>query len=231
MKFLALVNKELRECLPWLLLAVVVFLFFGTLLLRVEIVHGQSRYDNWNEHAGTSLHSYRLFVYQPLQMIGPLLLMVGPGLGIVLGARQFLLPTFMKTWAFTVHRSVTRQTILRAKVISALICFVVSLGVLWSLFYLYASRPGVFKFPPKPRVFVEGWIYILMGMIVYFGTVLSAISTTRWYTTRTFGLVFSGWVFFLVMSRYSLVWCMWIIIISLAILILQIRNTFLSREF
>ena len=204
MRFLALLRKELRECLPWLLLAVVIFLFIGTLLLRVEIVHGQSRYDRWSENAGTNIRAHRLFVYQPLQIIGPLLLIVGPGLGIVLGARGFLLPTFMKTWAFTIHRSVKRQNVLWAKVICALICFVVSFGVLWSFYYWYASRPGIFRFPPTPRVFVEGWIYILMGVIVYFGTVLSAISEARWYTTRSFGLVFSGWVFFFVMSQNNL---------------------------
>jgi len=168
----------------------------------------------------------------PLRDIGALLLYTSCGLGLVLAARQFLVPIFLRTWAFTIHRSISKAAILWAKFTTAIIALILSCGIIWTLFYWYASKPGVFSMPPRQRVFGEGWIFITLGLVVYFGTVLSALSTARWFSTKMFGLAFAAVaIFLLLLLRASFALCLVTIIVALVILVSQIIHTFLNREF
>jgi hypothetical protein len=112
-----------------------------------------------------------------------------------------------------------------------MIAFVISLGPVWIGLYWYACRPEVFPIPQTPRVFIEGWIFIMLGLVAYLGTTLSGLSTAKWYTTKIFGLAFATIVIVTTFSQWSLVWAFAVIAISVVILLSLIFDTFLRREF
>ena len=232
MRFSTLLRKELRECLPWMLLAAIVFLALGGFFLRAEIHYRNPRWHYSRLSPGTIVEPSLFTYYSILGVTGPLLLLSSIGLGLVLGIRQFWIPHFTRTWPFLLHRSVSRKTILAAKLTVALIAFVISLGPIWIGLYWYANRPPeVFPIPQTPRVFIEGWIFIMLGLVAYLGTALSSLSTAKWYTTKIFGLVFAAFVILTTFPQCSLVWVFTVIAVSVAILLSQIFDTFLRREF
>jgi len=231
MRFLALLCKELRECLPWMLLGAIAFLALGGFFLRVQIQHGTPSWHYSRLSPGTIAESFLFTYYSILGGTGTLLLLSSIGLGLVLGIRHFWIPNFTRTWPFLLHRSVSRKTILAAKLTATMIAFVISLGPVWIGLYWYACRPEVFPIPQTPRVFIEGWIFIMLGLVTYLGTALSSLSTAKWYTTKIFGLVFATLVIFTTFPQCSLVWIFTVIAVSVAILLSRIFDTFLRREF
>lgn len=231
MRISALLRKELRECLPWMLLAAIVFLAFGGFFLRA-LAYEQRHYRYYpNFSAGTLVEPGQLTQHTPLLLTGSCLFCLSIGLGLVLGIRQFWIPNFTRTWPFLLHRSVRRKTILAAKLIAASIAFVISIGPVWIGLYWYACRPEVFPIPPTFRVFIEGWIFIMLGLVAYLGTALSGLSTANWYTTKIFGLAFATVIIVTTLSQWTLVGIFAVIAVSIAILLSQIFDTFLRREF
>ena len=231
MRFSALLRKELRECLPWMLLAAIVFLALGGFFLRAE-AYNSSHYWRYSRISpGITVSHYDLTYYPILKGTGPWLFFLSIGLGLVLGVRQFWIPHFTRTWPFLLHRSVSRKTILAAKLIAASIAFVISIGPVWIGLYWYACRPEVFAIPPTFRVFIKGWIFIMLGLVAYLGTALSGLSTANWYTTKIFGLAFATVIIVTTFSQWSLVWAFAVIAISVVILLSRIFDTFLRREF
>ena len=231
MKFIALLKKELRECLPWLLLAMMIMLFLGTLIIQTFCNANSMNRDYWYYNPGNAIEFYTLRGGNDFEIIGPVILLTSIILGMILAGRQFWMPGFNKTWAYTIHRSTSRINVLLAKFAAAIAAFSISVGLSWTLLYWYASRPGVFSTSPKEGVFVEGWIFIIVGLIVYFGTALSGLSNAKWYTTKIFGLVFTFVIMILAMLQTGLQSCLVVISIGLVILLSRIINAFLTREF
>ena len=231
MRFSTLLRKELRECLPWMLLAALVFLAFGGFFLRA-LAYDQRGYRYYpNFSAGTLVGSGQLTQHTPLLLTGSCLFCSSLGLGLILGVRHFWIPHFTRTWPFLLHRSANRKTILAGKLTAALIALALSLGPVWIVLYRYACQPEVFPIPQTPRVFIEGWIFIMLGLVAYLGTALSSLSTAKWYTTKIFGLAFATVVIVTTFSQWSLVWAFAVIAISVVILLSLIFDTFLRREF
>ncbi len=232
MRFSALLRKELRESLPWMLLAAIVFLAIGGFLLRQVHIYGL--YD-WSERYFSSssfVEHYGLqYRYSPLQIIGPLLLLTSIGLGLVLGVRHFWIPYFTRTWPFLIHRSVKRKTIFWAKLTAATISFLISVGAVWVFLYNYSCDHERFTMLPVKRVFIEGWLFVLLGLVVYLGTALTGLSKARWYTTKIFGLAFATVITCATIFEWRLAWAFAAIIIGVAILLSQIINTISKREF
>ena len=231
MKFFALLRKELRECLPWMILAAITLLAIGGFCLRMTHAYQSSAWSSDNFSLGLEREYGLVDRYSPLTMVAPVLLLSSVGLGLILSARQFCLPFFTRTWPFLIHRSIARSTIFWAKLTAAVTAFLISLGAVWSLLYWYSCRPGLFPMLPIPRVFVEGWIFIALGLVVYLGTALTALSTARWYTTKIFGFVFAALVIFPVTLQWQIGWALVLTIASALILLCQTINTFLKRQF
>jgi hypothetical protein len=141
------------------------------------------------------------------------------------------MPYFTGTWPFLLHRSVDRKIILAAKLTSATIAFIISLGTIWLFFYWYANRPELFTLPQTARIFIDGWIFILIGLVVYLGTALSGLSTAKWYTTKVFGLAFAIVIIIVPFSLWRLAWIFVFIAAGVFILLSQIISLFLNREF
>lgn len=232
MRFSALLRKELRESLPWMLLAAFVFLAIGGFFLRQVQFGGW--YD-WSERYFSSRPITETFGLQyrrsPLQLIGPVLLLTSIGLGLVLGVRHFWIPYFTRTWPFLIHRSVDRTNIFWAKLAAATISFLISAGAVWVALYSYSCDPERFTMLPIKRVFIEGWLFILLGLIVYLGTALTGLSTARWYTTKIFGLAFATVIICAAIFEWRLGWAFAATIIGAVILLSQTFHTILNREF
>ena len=230
MRFSALLKKELRECLPWMLLAAIVFIAVTSVLLQTETYSENNSYRYSRLSPGTAISRYSLTYYPAMNEIGPWLFFLSIGLGLALGVRQFWIPNFTRTWPFLLHRSVSRNTILAAKLTAASIAFVISIVPVWLGIYWYTTRPEVFTLPPTLRVFIEGWIFIILGFVTYLGTALSGLSIAKWYTTKIFGILFVLAIF-MTLSMWTLGGLLVAMIVSAAILLLQIFQTFLRREF
>jgi hypothetical protein len=229
MRFSALLKKELRECLPWMLLAAILFIAITSVLFQAETSGNNNSYRYSRLSPGTIVRGYRFTFYPTMAQIGPFLFFLSIGLGLVLGIRQFWIPTFTRTWPFLLHRSVSRNTILAAKLTAAPIAFACSIVPVWIGLYWYATRPEVLTVPPTFRFFIEGWIFIILGLVIYLGTALSGLSTAKWYTTKIFGLVL-GFIIIIV-TQFTLAELLGVIIVSTAILLSQIFQIFLRREF
>jgi hypothetical protein len=231
MRFTVLVRKEFRESLPWLILAAIVFFAFGGFCLREKAYQVDRNWDYSNLSPGSMVEPYWLTRSSPLAATGTWLLLTSIGLGLTLGIRHFWMPYFTGTWPFLLHRSVDRKAILAAKLTVAAIAFVISLGTLWLCLCWYANRPELFTIPQTARVFIEGWILIALGLVAYLGTALSSLSTAKWYTTRVFGMAFATIIIIVTFSQWQLAWAFVIIAIGVFILLSQIIDLFLNREF
>jgi len=231
MRFSTLLRKELRECLPWMLLAALVFLAFGGFFLRA-LAYDQRHYRYYpNFSAGTLVEPGQLTQHTPLLLTGSCLFCSSLGLGLILGVRHFWIPHFTRTWPFLLHRSAGRKTILAGKLTAASIALALSLGPVWIALYRYACQPEVFTVPQNFRVFIEGWIFIMLGFVAYLGTTLSGLSTAKWYSTKIFGLALAAIVIIAAILQWRLVSAFVTIVIGALLLLSQIVDTFLNREF
>lgn len=234
MRFLALVRKELHECIPWILLAVITFLAVGGFFFRqIHQEHSDSLYRFYCD-GFTSGPNLRLGYWtrpSSLQLTGPVLLLTSIALGLVLGVRHFWIPHFTRTWPFLLHHSVSRVTIFLAKLAAAAVGFIISVGVVWLTFYWKACQPQPFSIPPPLIVFIEGWIFIALGLVAYLGAALTGLSTARWYTTKIFGVGFAGIIILLVFTQWQLIWVFMVMVIGSIILLSQIIRTIQYREF
>ena len=231
MKFLMLLRKELRESLPWILLAAIVLLATGAFLLRVEIRMGRADWHYSRLSPGSTVGAYELTRYSVLAEPGAWLFAVSIGLGLILGVQHFWIPGFTRTWPFLLHRSVSRMSILGAKLAAATIGFVASLGFVWIAFYWYVCRPEVLPVPAPVRVFIDGWVFIVLGLVVYLATALTGLSRARWYTTKIFGLAFLTLILFATVVQCSPGWALVVIVISIVVLLSQVIDRFLNREY
>ncbi len=231
MRFLAILRKELRECLPWIVLATAVLFVFGYVELFERTIPQNIDYRYRLFSPSNDVYPFDLTKRSLLAGMGQLLLVVSIGLGLAMGIRQFWVDHYAGTWGFTVHRSVNREKILSAKLTAAAIGFVVSIGAIWCLLFLYASKAPNFYVPPAKRIFFEGWVYIVSGLVVYSAAALAGLSTVRWYTTKIFGLAFAAIVLFVMVFQWRLSYAFLALLVGIFVLVVQITQTFLNREF
>ncbi len=230
MKFLAIYKKEMREALPWILAAIAIFGF--TVTLASMSGHLQWYYsDNWYKTEGSPIQISRFTIQSPVSAIGPMFFITSLGLGLALGVRQFWMPKFSKTWAFTLHRSIRREGVFFAKLAASVMAFILGQGVPWTLYYWYLTRPDIVPIPLSFRILLEGWVFILLGVLIYSGTAVSGLSTGKWFGTKMFSLIFAIIVMIIAFISQGLLGFTITIIIGLAILMPQLFNMFMNKEF
>jgi hypothetical protein len=225
MKFLALVKKEFRECLPWMCLAFIACAGFALLALRVELLSNERTQQVWTEGQWVP------WCASPLSNVGLVLTLTSLGLGLAMGVRQFSVPAFDKTWTFTLHRPVGIAAIVHAKFVSALLGLILSVGVPWTALYMYAAVPGRFGDPVLPGVFWKGWFLIAVGLVPYLGTAVTSLRRARWYGTRIFGLIFAFWIVSLVLSYTPFRMAIVVLAVGLIVLGIQVYALVRSKEF
>lgn len=234
MRFVALFKKELREAAPWMILAALAMLLFcgGNIVSEMRIMSiGGGQVPYYQLQPGSNVSQFSLFTQSGLAGCGPIIWLIAIGLGMVLAARQFLVPIFMKTWAFTIHRSISPISILLSKVLTTLTALALGVGAVWTILFLWASKPGAIQYIPRVEVLAEGWLYVAFGMVPYFAVATISLSKARWYTTRLFSLAFALVIFCLVVVQSSTAWVVGVMALGLVILASQVTHALLNREF
>lgn len=191
MKYAALLFKELRECLPWVLLASAILFLFGFLILYSNSSYRQDPMVSWNQDPGREIQEYQLFQWSSLSDTGPLLLFTCLGLGLALAVRQFWFSWFSRTWAFLLHRNLSRSSIVWIKIAATALCFAVPILGIWTLLFLYACFVVDQSPPPSFQIWLEGVFFILLSGIPYLAAALCSALDAKWYTTRLFPLGFA----------------------------------------
>ncbi|HOK65686.1 MAG TPA: hypothetical protein PK054_07750 [Anaerohalosphaeraceae bacterium] len=186
MKYLALLRKEIRECLPWVLLAAGILFIFG-----FQIVIQPTTFPYYpDDEAKEEIDPFYLFRWSSLSGAGSILLFLSLCLGAAFSIRQFWFPSFTRTWTFLLHRNITRTAVFFVKITAAVLGFALSLLSLWTLLFLYSVFAVDYSPPPMPHVWLEGLFLISQGLVVYFASSLSSVLTAKWYTTRLFPVIF-----------------------------------------
>jgi len=119
--------------------------------------------------------------------------------------------------------------ILLSKITAAVITLVVFTGGSWTLVFLHASLQ--FILPLTPRVYIEGWLFISLGLVSYLGVALSGINPTPLYSTKLFGITIAGIVLMLTFMQLGILWACAVIAAGIFILAIQLYSMFLKREF
>jgi hypothetical protein len=229
MRFLALLKKELRECLPWLILATAFLLIIGSIQLS-SILKPDVNYQYPNFERYSEISSYEL-IKHPLAGIGAMLFLTAVGLAIALGVRQFWVDDFMGTWGFVLHRSTSRATILAAKICAGCLSLIVPIGLTWCYLFRRANLPDYSVLPLPERHFFEGWLTIGIGLMFYLGAGLAGLSKAKWYTTKVMGLGFALWMFITIIQEWSFGWGCGTLAIAIAVLLYLMLESFLNRQF
>ncbi len=229
MRFLALLKKELRECLPWAVLAAAFLLIIGSLELWPDPGHWlEYRYPVFERYS--EVQGYNL-IKGPISDLGVLLFISSVGLGLALGVRQFWVADFTGTWGFILHRSTRRTMILTAKICAGLISLIAAIGPVWSYLFWRANSPEYLSIPLPKRCFIQGWLVGGMGLLFYLGASLAGLSKARWYTIKLMGLAFALWMFVTLIQQWTLWWGFGTLAASAVILFYLTWETFMKREF
>ncbi|MFA6186285.1 MAG: hypothetical protein WC770_03605 [Phycisphaerae bacterium] len=229
MKFNALLYKEIRECLPYVIGAAILLIAFGftTVQMGVDPDTINNRYMAFSNANQWGWNLFRGYFIQPA---GVSVLIFTIALGIALAIHQYSVEFFVRTWGFLLHRSVNRGTILASKLLAGLLSFV-PLLIIWGLFFLYAHNKRYFPIPPTERIFMEGLIFVAFGFVSYLAVAMAALNKAKWYTTKTLSVAFGIWMFITLAVQWQLFWAWITIAVATAILLVQIIDTFLNREF
>ena len=229
MRFLALYKKELREALPWLILAVLFLLAIGWYIIHMK-AYDQRQWHYGSISNGKVIDSYMIFRTDIMLEPAVLMFFTSIGLGLLVGIRHFWVPDFTRTWQFLIHRSATRSLILSAK-LTAAVTVMLCLSIAWLLLAGYAHVSERVIIPPESGIVGMGIFYSYLGFIVYLGTALCALTAARWYTTRMFGLFFVFIMFMIILSQTNYTFVFSLTVFFLSVLLIQIYETFLQKEF
>ena len=229
MRFFALIRKEFRECLPWMVAAAAFLLILGSLRLW-DAQHGaEYQYRVFERYS--EVYGYELTM-RPMGDLGGFVFISAVGLGLALGVRQFWVADFTGTWGFILHRSAHRTTILAAKICAALISLIVVVGLVWSYLSWRANLPDYSPVPlPKRCFIIQGLLAGSTGLLFYLGVGLVGLSKAKWYTTKLAGLGFTLWMFFTFTQQWTLWWSFGTLVIGLGVLLYLMWETFQKREF
>jgi hypothetical protein len=226
MRFFALTKKELRECLPWILLAAIALILIAGIILQ-NLALRQATWTTEMIESKLSINYSR----PPLQDSAVILFLVSIALGLILGFQQYWLPGFRGIWPFILHRSVSKQILLTSKITAGAIAFILSCGITWTLLYFYSCLPGLFLTPPAFRFYLEGCLLILIGFAVYLAMALSGLSSARWYTTKVLPLLFAAVILVAVLGQWNLLFIFITLVVGILIILVQLFDTFLKKEF
>ena len=229
MKFLALFKKELREAVPWIILAALSLLVISWFMIVMK-ARDQGRWYYGAISNGEVMDGYMIFRSDIMLESAVLMFFLSIGLGLILGIRHFLVPDFTRTWQFLIHRSTTRSIVLTAK-LTAAATIMFCLSIVWLILAVYTHVSDRVIIPPESGIVGLGIFYAYLGFIVYLGTALCAMTTARWYTTRIFGLFFVFIMFIIILSQTNIAVVFPLTVFFLIVLVVQIYGTFLQKEF
>jgi hypothetical protein len=181
MSFAALLKKDLRECLPWLLPALIVLLAVG-----LEETTSHPWEGTWNPYGGQGLW---MAPDSPVFATACALFGCTLVLSVVLAVRQFLMPSMSGEWGFLLHPA-GRRAVLRSRLTIGLLSLLL-LGGVWTGVFLRALRTDVLQVPPPTDVLAVGWVSVGWGCVFYLAVSLSVLSRGTWWGRKTVPLAFA----------------------------------------
>jgi hypothetical protein len=189
----SLLRKELREhfkvaILAFAILSVIQFLVYQAIT---------SQFFQLARNYGNSMEQG----LQPL-LSGGLLTQVAffcAIFGSLLGWLQVRAESHPDLWAFLVHSPITRNQILRSKIVSGLLLYAVAAGIPMLVFIVTVSIPGHVATPFEWAMALPLVAIFFLGIPFYFAGLLTGLRKARWFASRGFGfgpaLVASGATF------------------------------------
>jgi hypothetical protein len=229
MKFLTLLKKELRDSLPWIIFAVISLFVISWFMISMK-TYNQRGWPYSPIKNGAIVGQDNIFRDDILLGSAGLMFYLSILLGLALGYTHFWMPGFRKTWQLLIHRSVTRSAIITSK-LSASAIMMICLSLAWLLLARFVSKSERVIIPPDAGLVRLGVFYAFLGFIVYMATALCALTKARWYTTKLFGLFFAFVIYIIIISQPNIYRAFVISIIAFIILIVQLYQFFLQREF
>ncbi|MCL2641727.1 MAG: ABC transporter permease [Phycisphaerales bacterium] len=177
--WMMLVRKELRDSLPWALI--------GGLLMTIGLAAAMMY-----ESSGLHNHASRNFgIMSDFSQVSTNVVSVL--VGLALGFITFFRDLRPGTWAFLVHRPMSRQRIFAAKVAAGLGLYFAATLVPFLAVAWWSSLDGSLAFPFHWRMMLPGLADISLGVLYWFAGAAVAIREARWYATRLFPLVVAIW--------------------------------------
>ncbi len=177
----ALLKKDLRECLPWLLPVLLILLAVG-----VEETTTRSWERTWSPYGGYGLWvrpDSRVCATAGVLFVGTLLL------AGILAVRQFLIPSVSGEWGFLLHPA-GRRTVLRSRLTTGLVSLL-SLGGVWTGVFMRTLSPGVLQAPPPIDALAVGWVSVGWGCVFYLAVSLAVLVGGAWWGRKSAPLAFA----------------------------------------
>jgi hypothetical protein len=228
-KFLTIIRTDLSECLLFILLTAVFCLAAGLFFMWADSYsYNHIFFPKYNGEI-----DQKWFWAPPAAGTGPLLFIGGIIFGFIMAILQFQDEDKnpRTPWQFLLHRSASHEIILAGKLSAGLIGFLIAFGVPWIVLYSCMCNERFFLLAPMGRTFAEGWIFIWVGYTVYLGIALAALHKGRWNPRQFLGVSFSAIVITLICFQSNLVWSAVILFLAALILLSQLVDTFLKKEF
>ncbi len=194
-----IIRKELRENFK---LAVIGFGIFTFLLVQgyrscsqffTELAIGQTNWGNMSAHPLLSdqvLSETALFCAI---------------FGALLGWLQIHNERHRDLWAFLIHRPISRSEIFFGKVIAGLCLYMAGSALPLLGYIVIAWMPGHFPVPFTWPMVLPLTARFFIGMVFYFGGLLTGIRQARWYASRALGLG-AGFILLAISMRAPAFW-------------------------
>lgn len=180
----ALLIKELRENFK---IGVVALVMFTLLVLGVgfsysRFIHAmalgaRSPQTEWNSLHPLASETFLLAVTSFCGLFG-----------VLLGWLQIHNEKHRDLWAFLIHRPAPRTHLFWAKTIAGLTLYSLAAGVPLFSFLFWMSIPGNLAAPFEWAMAWPLAASFLLGMVWYFGGMLTRLREARWYASRALGL-------------------------------------------
>jgi len=107
-----------------------------------------------------------------------------PVFGLLLGFLQIIFEPRRDSWAFLVHRPLSRSRIFWSKVIAGLLLYFAAFLIPALVFLAWLLRPSELPIPFEWRVILPALSDLLAGTIFYFTGLLVGLRQARWYGSR-----------------------------------------------
>jgi hypothetical protein len=217
MKFLALFKKDVKCLLPWF---IITFAIYIMVVYMFTMIAALDRNTNFSLKDCCMIIAWGLFVF----------------FGFISGLMQFVHTGQSNTWAFLLHRSVSRIQILSSMILSFLFLSIILGSFEFLVFNIFAVAYDVridCADLSEWLLFSAMWQrFTMIGLIVYLATVLCSLNYLKWFTTKLFPFVFV-WIFcVLVFKAYhsDTYGDLILLIVAVVILLTQITDLFVKKE-
>jgi ABC-type transport system involved in multi-copper enzyme maturation permease subunit len=125
--------------------------------------------------------------------------------GALLGWLQIHNERHRDLWAFLIHRPISRSEIFFGKVIAGLCLYMAGTALPLLGYIVIAWMPGHFPVPFGWPMVLPLTARFLIGMVFYFGGLLTGIRQARWYASRALGLG-AGFILLVISIRAPEFW-------------------------